>query len=349
MASIKKRVAAGEQLLGVLLRMPSEELLEMVGVRGFDFVVIDCEHGPADVVALRHHLMIAAAQDVPALVRVGSDEPALMLRALDQGAAGIIAPHVDSTDDAERLVAAAHYPPLGHRGFATYSRAGGFGTVAPQEHQQRLVEETVVIGMIESPTGVRAAREILTVPGLDGTMIGTADLRASSTADDPDPGASVAAVHALTAELGVLRMDIVTGPEAARRSLAEGAQLVVYNLAHTMMEHLATLRAVGARGEEADGDSDHPRGIPAPIGRGHRPGVRRRAGRTGRSDRVRPGRGPWSLRRRGPAESPPASTSSPTVRCPRSATPRTSRTGSPASTATPHADRPATSRTSRAS
>lgn len=240
---LKQRVRDGEQLLGVLLRMPSEELLEMVAVRGFDFVVIDCEHGPADVGALRQHLAVAAAYAVPVLVRVGTDEPALMLRALDQGATGIVAPHVDSVSDAQRVVDGAHYPPLGHRGFATYSRAGRFGTVPPQEHQQRLLDETVVIGMIESPAGVAAARDILRVPGLDGTMIGTADLRASSRSSDPDPVASVAAVHAVVAELGALRMDIVTGVAAAGRSLSEGAQLVVYNLAHTIMDHLAELRA----------------------------------------------------------------------------------------------------------
>ncbi len=245
MAALKERVTAGEQLLGVLLRMPAEELLEMVVLSGFDFVVIDCEHGPADLIPLRQHLMVAAAHDVPVLVRVGSEEPALILRALDQGAAGIIAPHVDSAADARRLVDAVHYPPLGHRGFATYSRAGHFGLVPPQQHQQRLRVETVLIGMIESPTAVRAAREILSVPGLDGTMIGTADLRASSTADDPDPADSVSVVHTVLAELGSLRMDIVTGPDAAVDSFAAGAQLVVYNLAHTMMGHLADLRQAG--------------------------------------------------------------------------------------------------------
>ena len=246
MGTIKARLATGDQLLGVLLRMPAEELLEMVVVSGFDFIVIDCEHGPADVIVLRQHLMIAGAHDVPVLVRVGSDEPALVLRALDQGASGIIAPHVDSVEDARRLVDAVHYPPLGHRGFATYSRSGQFGLTPAAEHQQRLLDETLVIGMIESPAGVSAAREILSVPGFDATMIGTADLRASSGDADPPPADSVTAVHELTAELGVVRMDIVTGPEAAARSFADGARLVVYNLAHTMMEHLASLRRAGS-------------------------------------------------------------------------------------------------------
>jgi 4-hydroxy-2-oxoheptanedioate aldolase len=249
-AALKARLAAGEQLLGVLLRMPAEELVEMVAVSGFDFVVLDCEHGPADVTALRQHIAVAALHGAAVLVRVGSHEPALVLRALDQGATGIVAPHVDTRADAEALVAACHYPPIGHRGFATYSRAGRFGLTAPGDHKQRLREETLVIGMIESPAGVVAAREILTVPGLDGTMIGTADLRASSTAADPEPGSSVRAVHHVVADLGAVRMDIVTDAEHAARSLAEGAQLVVYNLAHTIMAHLAALHGVGRPTDE---------------------------------------------------------------------------------------------------
>ena len=94
--SLKGRLADGDRLLGVLLRMPAEELVEMCAVAGFDFVLIDCEHGPADLVPLRQHLAITAAYAVPTLVRVGSAEPALVLRALDAGAAGIVAPHIDT-------------------------------------------------------------------------------------------------------------------------------------------------------------------------------------------------------------------------------------------------------------
>ena len=94
--SLKDRLAAGDRLLGVLLRIPAEELVEMCAVAGFDFVLIDCEHGPADLVPLRQHLAVTAAYAVPTLVRVGSAEPALALRALDAGAAGIVAPHIDT-------------------------------------------------------------------------------------------------------------------------------------------------------------------------------------------------------------------------------------------------------------
>lgn len=238
---VKSRLADGDRLLGVLLRMPGEELVEMCAVAGFDFVLIDCEHGPADLVPLRQHLAVTAAYAVPTLVRVGSAEPALALRALDAGAAGIVAPHIDTPAQARALVDSVHYPPLGHRGFATYSRAGRYGQVDPKAHQERLVAETLVIGMIESPAGVTNCGDILRTPGLDGIMIGTADLRASSTAADPAPADSIRSVHDQLAERGLVRLDIVNGPDQARQSFADGASMVVYNLTHTLMEHLAAL------------------------------------------------------------------------------------------------------------
>ena len=243
MTSLKERLAAGDRLLGVLLRVPAEELVEMAAVAGFDFVLLDGEHGPADVSELRRHTAFAQVHGVPVLVRVGSNEPALVLRALDAGAEGVVAPHVDTPEQARALVDSAHYPPLGHRGFATYGRTGRFGLVAPAEHQERSRAETLVVGMIESPAGVRNADEIVGVRGLDGIMVGVADLAAASTADDPSPTEGIRAVHRVLAEQGRLRMDIVPSREAAGRSLTDGAQLVVYNLTATLMAHLAELRS----------------------------------------------------------------------------------------------------------
>ena len=241
--SLKQRLAAGDRLLGVLLRVPGEELAEMAAVAGFDFVLIDGEHGPADVVELRRHVAFAQVHGVPSLVRVGSAEPALVLRALDAGAEGVVAPHVDTAEQARALVDSVHYPPVGHRGFATYGRSGRFGLTDPREHQQRLTAETLVIGMIESPLGVQQAEAVVAVEGLDGIMVGVADLAASTTAEDPPPADGLRHVHQVLADSGKLRMDIVNSAAAARRSFADGAQLVVYNLTATIMAHLAELRA----------------------------------------------------------------------------------------------------------
>ena len=244
-ASLKARLAAGEKLLGALLRLGTEELVEMVAVSGFDFVLLDTEHGAADVGELRRHLVLAETHGVPVLVRVGGHEPALVLRVLDAGAEGVVAPHVDTPEQAAALVASAHYPPTGLRGFATYGRAGRFGLVSADEHARAAAERTLVFGMIESPAGVAAADAIVATPGLDGIMVGTADLRASSTAEDPDPAEGLAAVHRSLAAAGRARMDIVNSRAAAEASFAHGAQLVVYNLTATVMSHLADLR--GAR------------------------------------------------------------------------------------------------------
>lgn len=241
--TLKARLAAGERLLGGLLRLGNEELVEMAAVSGFDFLLLDTEHGPADVTELRRHLVLAQTHGVPVLVRVGGQEPALVLRVLDAGAEGVVAPHVDTPEQGAALVASAHYPPTGLRGFATYGRAGRFGLVSADEHARAAAERTLVFGMIESPAGVAAADAIVATPGLDGIMVGTADLRASSTADDPDPAEGLATVHRSLAAAGRSRMDIVNGRAQAEASFADGASLVVYNLTATVMTHLADLRS----------------------------------------------------------------------------------------------------------
>lgn len=239
--SLRERANAGDHLIGALLRMPSEELVEMLAVSGFDFVLIDCEHGPADLAALRQHIAVAAVHGVPTIVRVGEHDRGLILRALDQGAEGILAPHLDTAADAVALIDAALYPPIGSRGFATYSRAGRFGQVEPSEHRDWWLENTLVLGMIESPRGVENVETIVGIPRLDGIMVGPADLAASSDQGDPPISEAIAAVHAAVADAGSLRMDIVGTRAAADAAFAAGADLVVYNLAASLLTHLTDL------------------------------------------------------------------------------------------------------------
>ncbi len=238
---LKERLAAGEAVLGLLLRIPSDDMVEMAGWAGFDFVVIDCEHGPADVALLRQHIMAAELHGMQALVRLGTAEPALALRALDQGAAGVLAPHIDSVADAQALVRSAHYPPLGQRGFAAYTRAGDFGTADPDELRQAYLDRALVLGMIEAPSAVEACADIIATPGIDGIMIGPADLKAASGPSDPPPAESMARVNAELKRQGSYRMDIVSAPDGARAAFDDGAQLVVYNLMHATVAMLDCL------------------------------------------------------------------------------------------------------------
>ena len=246
MPALKERLRSGERLVGALVRMPCDEVVEMLAVAGMDFLVIDCEHGPADVMALRAHIALAEVHGVPVLVRPGEREPGLILRALDQGAQGIVAPHIETAREAQDLVAMVHYPPLGRRGFATYPRAGRFGTVSAGDHRQNAAD-TLVIAMLESPSAAAVSAEILSTSGVDGYLIGTADLSASSGEGDPPVADSVAAIHRGGAEAGSWRAELAGGAEDAERVLEAGTQLVVYNAAQAMMRVFRDLAAVSGR------------------------------------------------------------------------------------------------------
>lgn len=224
------------------MRMPSEDMVEMLAVAGLDFVVVDCEHGPADVLSLRHHIALAQLHGMAVLVRIGEGETPLAQRALDQGAQGVIAPHVDSRQDAEALVRAVRYPPAGTRGFATYPRAGRFGEVPAEEHRRHAEESTLVIVMLESPAAVAEAGSILRSSGVDGYLVGTADLQAASGPDDLEVAQALLVVRQHGREVGSLRADLAGDVDAARRSLDDGAHLVVYNLTQVLMGVFRRLR-----------------------------------------------------------------------------------------------------------
>lgn len=244
--SLRARLRAGERLVGALVRMPCEDVVEMLAVAGVDVVVVDCEHGPADVLALRTHIAIAQVHGVPVLVRPGEGEPALIGRALDQGAQGIVAPHVESPEEARELVASVRYPPAGRRGFATYPRAGRFGTVTADEHRTNALDGSLVVAMLESPQAAARAGEILATPGIDAYLIGLADLRAVTQEGDPSVEESVAAIRSQAKEIGCWRADLAGSREDAERSLDGGAQLVVYNVAQVQMRVFGELASVTA-------------------------------------------------------------------------------------------------------
>jgi 4-hydroxy-2-oxoheptanedioate aldolase len=239
--SLRARVRAGERVAGGLVRMPSEELVEMLAVAGLGFALVDCEHGPADVGLLRQHLALADAHGLPVLVRIGEGEHQLAQRALDQGAQGIVAPHVETPEQAEELARAVHYPPRGGRGFATYPRAGRFGTVPAAEHRAAAAESTLVIAMLESPAAIRDAARIVAVDGIDGYLVGVADLGAARGPDDPTVPELLARVRADPGTAGVVRADLATDADSAAASFAGGAGMVVYNVTHVLMTALRAL------------------------------------------------------------------------------------------------------------
>ena len=170
---------SGNRLRGIFNGIPSPALVEMCAFAGFDFLVIDNEHGCAGLETTEHMLRAARASNLPALVRCLEHDIA---RTLDCGAGGIQVPMVSTAAHAAALVRSVKYPVpgiggiRGERGSAFSSRAAGYGAFGGPAHTQRSNEGIALVVMIETPEGVANASAIAAVEGVDGVFIGPNDL-----------------------------------------------------------------------------------------------------------------------------------------------------------------------------
>ncbi len=202
--SFRQRLLAGELLVGTFVKTPTIHTTEILGELGFDFVVIDAEHAPFDRVSIDQILVASKAWDVPAMVRVDRGDDASILAALDDGAAGVVIPHVASPEKAQSVARAVRYRG-GRRGFSNSPRAGRYGAAGIWDHVRDQDELVVTMAMIEDPEALDHLPEILATPGLDAVLIGRGDLTvalgaASTTA--PEIKAATEAVAAACARAG---------------------------------------------------------------------------------------------------------------------------------------------------
>lgn len=171
---------SGQRLRGIFNGIPSPALVEMCAFAGFDFVVIDNEHGSAGMETTEHMLRAARATGLPALVRCLEQD---ISRTLDLGAGGLQIPMVNTAAQAAAIVQRVKYPlPVGtnglsgQRGSAFSSRAAGYGAFGGPQHTHLSNEGIALIVMIETPEAVNNAAEIAAVPGVDCVFIGPNDL-----------------------------------------------------------------------------------------------------------------------------------------------------------------------------
>ncbi|MEC5180587.1 HpcH/HpaI aldolase family protein [Arthrobacter sp. CG_A4] len=236
---LKTRLAAGDRLRGLLVRVPAPMLIDMAGTNGFDFIFLDAEHGTADQRDLAEHITAARAAGLPTLVRIGEDEAALALRVLDAGAEGVIVPHVRTAEEASAAVRMAHYPPAGDRGFATYTAAGRWGKTSPANHAAQAAANTIVVAMIEDAEGVSNAGVIAQRPGVDVIFVGPSDLAAALGYDAALADDARLQVWAASAAAGCPVMAIVSTAAQASRAWQQGASMVVLNAQSAIDDCLA--------------------------------------------------------------------------------------------------------------
>lgn len=172
----KARLKAGETVFGCFVRYPDATLIEVLSYQGWDFLVFDGEHGTIEPRDCEHMVRAAELRDVTPIVRVPTNQPAVILRFMDTGAHGLHVPWVNAGPEAEAAVRAVKYQPEGMRGLAAI-RAADFGQRAPfREYTAQANAETLVVVHIETREAVDRLEEIVAVEGVDVVFIGPTDL-----------------------------------------------------------------------------------------------------------------------------------------------------------------------------
>ena len=175
----RAKLASAEPVAGLIVPVAAPVLVDLAALAGFDYVLIDTEHGHLGFEAVEHLIRAAEAAGVTPLVRASHNAPAEILRLLDIGAQGVMVPQVSSAADAETAVRAAKFHPRGHRGLAG-SRAADYGlTGSMADYVAHANRETMVLALIEDIRAVENLAAILAVEGIDVLFIGASDLAQS--------------------------------------------------------------------------------------------------------------------------------------------------------------------------
>lgn len=226
--------------LGIGLTTPSPELAQICGNSGFDFVMIDMEHGPADFETAYRMVTALAGTPADAWIRVATNDAALIKRALDTGATNVVVPMVNTREEAEQAVAACLYPPRGTRSVGGSVHAMNFATDA-NDYYAHIDDEVLIVLQCEHIQAVEDADKIFSVPGIDAIFVGPNDLAASMRGKDGRPPSGEATAQATKHILATCKKYKVApgvhcgSAEEANARIAEGWQFLAVGSELKMM------------------------------------------------------------------------------------------------------------------
>jgi 4-hydroxy-2-oxoheptanedioate aldolase len=228
--AVKEKLKNGEKVLGSFIGIYSPNLVEIMGYSGFDFVVIDDEHGAFSHSELENMIRTAESVNVVPIVRVSYDNSSIQ-KALDRGAKGIQVPMVNTKEDAERAVRKAKFPPRGTRGAAYSHRAARFGKDSGEEFLDASDENILVIPHIETLAAAENFKEIISVEGIDAAFIGTTDLSVnmgykSEGPKHPEVQKVVSKLYREAAEENVIIGTVAADSAGAEKAFEKGANYV---------------------------------------------------------------------------------------------------------------------------
>jgi len=177
--NIKQKIKNGENVIGTFVKFTDASTIEIIGLLGFEFFVLDNEHVSMNRESMVNIIRAADATGIVPLVRVRENRPVEILQALDSGALGVQIPQVNTLEEAKSVVRSVKYAPMGDRGFAPTHRAARYGIMDPVAYVEQSNEETLVVCYCETGTAVDNLDEILTVEGIDVIFVGPFDLSQS--------------------------------------------------------------------------------------------------------------------------------------------------------------------------
>jgi len=239
--NLKQRIKDNKYVVGSWINTTSPIVAELMASTGFDFLVVDAEHSAVDLpqTQILFQAIRAGRPECAAMVRLPGISYPEIKRYIDSGAAGVVAPLVNSAEQAKELVRAVKYPPEGMRGVG-FCRANGYG---------RLLQETMVVANLETFVCVQIEHEdalknidaILAVPGIDAALIGPYDLSASMGITGQFEHKDMLKAKSIVLD-ACKRYDVVPGihvvqpdVEEVLRRLNEGYRFIAYSLDITML------------------------------------------------------------------------------------------------------------------
>ena len=162
--------------VGMFVKFPTIETIEILASAGLDFIIVDMEHAPLSIETVYSMIVTAERSGMAALVRIRGHDTYAANTLLDAGASGILVPHCSPYEVARELLTDMVFPPAGKRGAGGGGRATQWGLDGPNEYRRGGNEGLVRVPMIEDPEAVEDIERILSIPGLDAAFIGQGDL-----------------------------------------------------------------------------------------------------------------------------------------------------------------------------
>ena len=251
-----RQLRAGKLAIGVGLRQArTVDVAQIMKTAGFDWLFIDCEHNSMDTDMAAQIASAALAIGITPVVRVAGKEHWFSSRMLDNGAQGIVVPHVDSVDEAKRVANACRFPPVGHRSMGGGLQQLGFATMPVGDAAKIVNEETLVVVMLESPQAIAKCEEIAAVKGIDALLIGTNDLcfemGIPGQFNDPKVAEAYTKLIAACKKHGKFAgMGGMYTPELLERHINMGVQLILSGSDFNLLMQAAGARAKLVRGFE---------------------------------------------------------------------------------------------------